>query len=46
MPPGAGWLPDDDLTEEWRRHVEEFRRERDEEDRRILEAESDDKEGA
>jgi hypothetical protein len=43
LPPPGGWLPDDELTREWLDHVEAFRRERDEEDRRILDAESDDK---
>jgi predicted RNase H-like HicB family nuclease len=38
----AGWLPDDDLTCEWREAVEQFRRECDEEDRRRLLGESKD----
>src|SRR5689334_10961148 len=32
----AGWLPDDDLTREWREAVEQYRRECDAEDRRRL----------
>ncbi len=36
----AGWLPDDDLTREWREAVEEYRRECDAEDRRRILGES------
>lgn len=32
----AGWLPDDDLTREWREAVEQYRRECDVEDRRRI----------
>jgi hypothetical protein len=33
-PPAAGWLPDDELTQEWRDGVEAYRRRCDEEDRK------------
>jgi hypothetical protein len=32
----GGWLPDDELTQEWQRAVEDYRRECDEEDRRRI----------
>lgn len=38
--PAAGWLPDDELTKEWQRAVEEYRRECDEADRRRILGES------
>jgi len=36
----AGWLPDDELTKEWQRAVEDYRRECDEADRRRILGES------
>jgi hypothetical protein len=38
--PPPGWLPDDELTQEWQRAVEEYRRECDEADRRRILGES------
>src|SRR5438105_4892107 len=36
-PPGGGWLPDDELTQEWLQHMKDYRAECDAEDRaRIL----------
>ncbi len=35
-PPKGGWLPEDDLTREWRQAVQEFRDECDEADRRRI----------
>jgi predicted RNase H-like HicB family nuclease len=35
-PAHAGWLPDDDLTREWREAVEQYRRECDSADRQRL----------
>jgi predicted RNase H-like HicB family nuclease len=32
----GGWLPDDELTQEWLQHVQQFRQECDEADRRRL----------
>jgi hypothetical protein len=34
--PAASWLPDNELTKEWQRAVEEYRRECDEADRRRI----------
>lgn len=34
--PESGWLPDDDLTREWREEIERYRRECDEADRRRI----------
>ncbi len=42
-PPTAGWLPDDELTQEWQRAVEDYRRECDEADRRRILGESEGK---
>jgi hypothetical protein len=36
----SGWLPNDELTQEWQRAVEEYRRECDEADRRRILGES------
>jgi hypothetical protein len=45
-PTAAGWLPDDELTKEWKGAVEDYRRECDEADRlRILGASAEDKDG-
>ena len=43
FPPSAGWLPEDELTREWRDNVKAIRRERDEADRLEDEGPSDDK---
>ncbi len=40
VPASAGWLPEDELTKEWQRAVEEYRRECDEADRRRILGES------
>ena len=34
----GGWLPDDELTQEWLRHIQEYRAECDEADRKELES--------
>ena len=45
--PAPGWLPDDDLTREWRQNVEDYRRERDVEEKgRILGEPEDGKEAS
>ena len=41
-PAHAGWLPEDDLTHEWREAVEQYRRECDAADRRRILGESKD----
>jgi hypothetical protein len=38
--PAADWLPDDEITREWQRAIEEYRRECDEADRRRILGES------
>jgi hypothetical protein len=42
IPSGAGWLPDDDLTREWRQHIEEYRKACDAADRKRILGESPD----
>jgi hypothetical protein len=36
-PPPGGWLPDDELTQEWLQHIRDYRAECDERDRQELE---------
>jgi predicted RNase H-like HicB family nuclease len=42
----SGWLPDDDLTREWRQAIEDYRRECDEADRRRILGEAADEKAA
>jgi hypothetical protein len=44
IPPRGGWLPDDELTQEWLASIEEYRRECDEADRRRILGEDADNE--
>ena len=37
IPPRGGWLPDDELTQEWLQHIRDYRAECDERDRQELE---------
>jgi hypothetical protein len=37
LPPRGGWLPDDELTQEWLQHMKDYRAECDERDRQELE---------
>jgi hypothetical protein len=43
-PAPGGWLPDDELTQEWLRHMKDYRTECDAADRAQLDTETDESE--